>query len=253
MMEPLGPRAGKPAGGATRRLRRRPAAAAWPCRRDARPPRCPLRRVPPGSDRPATCPRSLVSGRDARAPGRDGRAPVGGEPPDAGGRRARLPSRRRPGGDRASSVSRFGWGCCNREGGVSVAWTRRGRGRARRPRSQGAVAPPRCSVRCARCSRAARHPVRNRVQDILAQYMAQHDAGRVIIHRDAAALLQRGHRRVAERLRERLRSADGGSAAAAATGRRRRDAAQRRRGEDELRHTRGMMRPKGRADRAADG
>jgi hypothetical protein len=51
-----------------------------------------LRRVPPGIDRPSTCPRSLVSGRDARAPGRDARAPVGREQPDAGGSLARLPS-----------------------------------------------------------------------------------------------------------------------------------------------------------------
>jgi hypothetical protein len=88
------------------------------------------------------------------------------------------PALRRPGGDRASSVSRFGWGCCNREAGVKVSWTGRGRQRARRPRSQGAVGPPRCSVLGARSSRAARHPVRNCVQDILAQYTPPRPPGR---------------------------------------------------------------------------
>jgi hypothetical protein len=147
-------------------------------------------RVPPVSDPAAPCPArtgpsasrcgSLKSGRDARAPGRDGRAPVGGEQPDAGGSLARRRPRQardlrlpeRPGEGRPSTGSRFGWGCCNREAGVRLSWTRRAHQRARRPRSQGAVAPPRCSVLGARFARAARDRVRNRVQDILRQYTA---------------------------------------------------------------------------------
>jgi hypothetical protein len=67
-----------------------------------------------------------------------------------------------------------------------------GEKRARRPRSQGAVAPPWCAVLGARSSRAARHPERIAVHDILRQYTAHGCAERAEPGAGAARLRPRG-------------------------------------------------------------
>jgi hypothetical protein len=173
---------------AHRRRAYRPHAAVWRRRRAARRRRWSFlpraagqrpRGALPGTHGTVGCPVRFVEKRARRPRSQGATAAL----PWAASRRTRVaaapavrckagetPALRRPGGDRAPSVSRFGWGRCNREAGVSVSWTRRARERARRPRSQGAASPPRCSVLGARSARAVRHPVRNCVQDILAQY-----------------------------------------------------------------------------------